>query len=98
MLLSYKGHGGPFSHGMESRALSASHVVVLYKGHGGPFSDGMESRALSESHVLSDKGHHSPSNDDKESEVFSRTLRMVRQGSKPPFPLVAGNHRMAKCY
>jgi len=75
------------------------HLTYLSnKGHLGPSNDGRESWALSTSHILSDKGHHSPSNDDKESEVFSRTLRMVRQGSKPLFPLVAGNYRMAKCY
>jgi hypothetical protein len=46
---------------------------------------------------LSNKGHGGPSSDGRESGVFSRTLRMVRQGSKPPFHLVAGNCRMAKC-
>ncbi len=44
---------------------------------------------------LSDKGHHGPSSDGRVFGVFSRTLRMVRQGSKPPFPLVAGNYRIA---
>jgi hypothetical protein len=47
---------------------------------------------------LSYKGHGGPSSDGRESGVFSRTLRMVPPGSKPPFRLVAGNYRMTKSY